>query len=186
MDRFLALSPGLAFFVLNGGSCLGGLLGILVGVLASRALGWVVDVTIGASLCFGLPLLIGISIENRIGLNSRRTRMIAVAGLFYLFFIAPISALVVLVAIDSLNVDFLKVILGVFWLPAMATWFYIPGFVAKTLVMAEEGRPVRLRECPGTYLQFLFFPLGVILLQRRMQAVLLQDPAAPTVSPERP
>ena len=53
-------------------------------------------------------------------------------------------------------------------------WFYIAGFCTIELITAEEGEPIRFRQCFGTFLQFLLFPVGVLFLQSRFQAVFSQ------------
>ena len=185
MERLLALGPISACFVLYVGCNLVGGVGALVGVFVSEALGFLIIMTMSGSLQFGLPLLIAISIENRVGRNSHRTPTIAAVALLYSTAIAFTTILTAPMRASETGASFVHVALHVLWVPAVATWFYIPAFVAKTLVGAEEGRPVRLRECPGTCLQFFLFPFGILFLQRRLQAVLLQDPTAPTLPPEQ-
>jgi uncharacterized RDD family membrane protein YckC len=62
---------------------------------------------------------------------------------------------------------------------AMFCMFYVLWFVAKTLAMAETRRPASFYDYAGPFFLLWFFPIGVWVIQPRINRLYLQSAASP-------
>lgn len=172
MEWVIRLKSFPAFVVVVGSLVVAGLLGALVpyrfgvGVMNATA----------AVVYLGWPFLVGIAAESRAGLGSTRARVVASICLAYVVIFHIIAGIVLLDGIHRLAKPTLAVFL-VFWMLAVMATFYLPWFGARTLVVAEERRPVRFDQYLGTLFEFLILPIGVLFLQKRVRALFASNDA---------
>lgn len=173
MERLIGLKPIPGFLVVVGGLVLAGLLGSLVPERFSLS---VMNAT-AAVVYLGWPFLIGIAAEKRVGRRRGRASAIASISFPYLVVFHVVAGVLLADGIDQLAGPTWAAFLG-FWMVAVVATFYLLWFGARTLVAAEERRPVRLDQYLGTLLELLVLPIGVLFLQKRVRALLSSPTAA--------
>ena len=166
MERVARLGPVPAFAVVIGGLALAGFFGARVG----DRLSYSVMNSIAAVVYLGWPYMIGMTVGKRVeGRHSARVK--ASLSILYVLAFHVLAGAVLLEGLETLpNVQRTFFLFG--WLLAIVGTFYLLWFGASALVTAEGGEQVRLDQCVGTLVQFLFLPIGVLFLQRRVQALL--------------
>ena len=122
----------------------------------------------------GWSLLIGVTMQNRAMRNRERGRLSAFIGFLYIMTISlvvyPIGEFVLK---SQLEMRFLIEVMEFSLVVMIIAGFYVQRFGAKMLVAAEEGRSARFFDYWGTWFLFLFLPIGVLFLQKRVRRVLL-------------
>lgn len=62
---------------------------------------------------------------------------------------------------------------------AMVAIFYVLGFTAKNLILAERQSPVSFFDYSGPFFLMWFFPIGVWFVQPRVNRLVARAPASP-------
>ena len=75
-----------------------------------------------------------------------------------------------------IETNFTYVVFGIVVFLAIATLLLALSFVAKTLVRAERNAHVRSSDFYGEFVMLLFFPIGIWLLQPRINEIHTKDP----------
>lgn len=173
MERVIGLKPVPGFLVVVAGLLIAGLLGALVPERFSLG---VMNAT-AAIVYLGWPFLVGTAAEKRAGRRRGRASALALISFPYVVLFHVVAGVLLMDGIDQLTGPTWAAFLG-FWVLAVVATFYLLWFGARTLVAAEERRPVRFGQYLGTLLEFLLLPIGVLFLQNRVRALLSPPTAA--------
>lgn len=173
IETLLRLRPASAFLLLNGWALGGGLIHVLL--IPPTVYAFFVDVVLIFSPFYLWPAVIATGLAKRPrGAVSIEASRIWTAGMGALALILlPVPLLVVAgIGIETpaaTRIMSIPVLLACFCL------FYAYWKTARALVESEKQKRVPINRVVGTFIQFYFLPIGVIFLQKRVQAVLSSE-----------
>ena len=171
INRLIALSPAVAFVLINSGLVIGSAIWIRAMAGPTQSVLFVFSRLVSALFFLGWPTLVAVFLLRHYGIGSD--------GGLRLVLLAFVGALVAHGCVWLLWVipdgDPVWVALAtVTWILGFMGPIYLLIYASRALVMAETGKPVPLDRWLGTLLLFLCLPIGVIFIQRRVRKIAME------------
>jgi len=126
---------------------------------------------------YSVGYLLNERIRNHLSTRTGRFALSVGTSAFSLFFLSIFAFFIwddwEQLMIDS---DLTYIAFGIVVFLAIATLLMALSFVAKTLVRAERNADVKSSDFYGEFVMLLFFPIGIWILQPRINEVHAKDP----------
>ncbi|NEU06903.1 hypothetical protein GZH53_01145 [Flavihumibacter sp. R14] len=166
MIKLLTLKPWQLFGLMMGVMIIGSFFG-----LATNDIVWAFSTFLLAAIYFGWFWAIAVNLNPKLpptaNLNLRRFKLFMLIPMAYIFIISSLLAGISLRAEEGNSDSFVAIIIPLH-LFSMYCIFWCMAFVAKSIKAVELQKRVSFGEYAGEFFLIWFFPLGIFILQPRI------------------